>query len=141
MALIYNTTFIFTLYHPQDDGTIMFNGIPEVIDNTVTEYPSVNFHICVNFNIHHKETTQAKLKKADTADFSAVYELIKITEESTHISDATGHRLLLDLFLTAYPEKCFAKVLPHHLGTSVSKLTSNQRHPLMCCSIEQFFST
>lgn len=54
VVLIYSSTFILTLYHPQNDGTVMFDRIAETIDNIFTEYQLASFHICGGFYIHYK---------------------------------------------------------------------------------------
>lgn len=35
---VHSTTFIFTLYCPQDNGTVMFDRIAATIDNILIEY-------------------------------------------------------------------------------------------------------
>lgn len=110
--LVYSTTFIFTLYHPQDDRTVMFNKITEIIDNTLTESPSARFPIFGDFTIHHKEWLIHSNKNDEEGrycwDFSVASNW-QLIEEHTHVPYATGHQAnMLDIFLTSWPAKCFS---------------------------------
>lgn len=72
MAPILSTTFIFFLYRPQKDVTILSDRICEKIDKVLTEFPSVSFHICEHFKYSTPRrfySSRAKLmKKANTAE-------------------------------------------------------------------------
>lgn len=63
VAIIQSITFIFSLYRPQDNGTVFFNWISDKINNTTTEYPSASSHVFGDFKIHHKDVVSSlKLK-------------------------------------------------------------------------------
>lgn len=49
--MYFSPTYIYCLYHPQDDGIVMFNQIAETFDKILTEYLSASF----DFSINHKE--------------------------------------------------------------------------------------
>lgn len=63
-ALIHSIKFVSALYRLQEDGTVIFDRISKRIDNIRNEFPSANFHLCVVFNIRHKEWF-VYLKKTD----------------------------------------------------------------------------
>lgn len=44
-VIFVNSTFFFTLYRPQDDGTAVFDKIVEKIDNVISECPLANIYI------------------------------------------------------------------------------------------------
>lgn len=103
MELIYNTNFILTLYNPQDNGTVMFDRITNMIDNIFTEYTSARFHISGDFNILHKEWLVHSNKTDEESrycrDFFITYGLTQIIEELTHALEHQEN--LIDLFLTS----------------------------------------
>lgn len=44
------STYAFALYRPQDEAVVIFNQISEKID----EFPSADFHVFGDFNVHHR---------------------------------------------------------------------------------------
>ena len=111
VSLLLSTSYVFTLYRPQNDGVSIFESISEKIDTILLSQPSASIHICGDFNIHHKEW----LIHSNTTDFEGrychnfalAYELSQIIDGPTRVPDVTGHTpSLLDLFLTSSPNTC-----------------------------------
>lgn len=143
VTLIHSATFVFVLYRPLDDGTVTFDRITERTDNFLTEFPSASFHISGDFNIHHKEWF-VRSNRTDGRRQILLGLLHRLWTDPNYQRNPTASLTnLLVLFLTSCPDGCLAKVLTP-LGTSdhsiVSRLMTNQRHPLICRSTEQFFA-
>ena len=45
MALLHSTTYIFFLYHPQTEGSPVFNSIANQIDDILIHHPSANINV------------------------------------------------------------------------------------------------
>ena len=124
VALVQSTSYIFTLYRPQNDadGKVLLDQIAEKVDLILTECPSANIHICGDFNVHHKEWL-IHSNTTDEAgwqchDFAMAYGLTQIVDVPTRVPDRDGDfASLLDLFLTSVPDKCVHSVTAP-LGTS-----------------------
>lgn len=128
VALIHSTTFIFALYCPQYEGSVIFNWTSEMIDNIFTKFPLTSVHICSDFNIHHKDWLVHSNKTGKEGryygDFSIAYELTQIIEELTPVPNVMWQQAnLFNLFLTYCTDECLAKVLPT-IGTSDHSLSS-----------------
>ena len=117
IALVQSTSYIFTLYRPQNDadGDVLMDQIAEKVDLILTECPSANIHICGDFNVHHKEwlihsnTTDAPGRQCH--DFAMAFGLTQIVDVPTRVPDRKGDfASLLDLFLTSVPDKCVHSV-------------------------------
>lgn len=140
VALILSTTFVFALYCPQNEETVIFSDISEKIDNILTQFPSASFHNCGDFNIHHKEwivhSNKTDFEGRYCRDYSIAYELTQIIGEPTCVQTTCHQVNILNLFLTSCPDKCLTKVLPP-LGTSVHSLISVQFNakPMTSCDV------
>ena len=110
VALVHSTSFIFTLYRPQKDGSILFDRIAEKIDSIMVDYPYANIHVCGDFNVHHKEwlcSNHTSEEGKQCHEFSTIYGLTQIVKGPTRVPDVKGQTAnLLDLFLTTVPDKC-----------------------------------
>ena len=110
VALVHSTSFIFTLYRPQHDGSILFDRIAEKIDSIMCDYPYANIHLCGDFNVHHKEWLCSRITSEEGKrchEFSTIYGLTQIVKGPTRVPDVIGQTAnLLDLFLTTVPDKC-----------------------------------
>ena len=122
VSLVHSTSFIFALYRPQKDGTVIFDQIGQAIDSILSENPYADIHICGDFNVHHGEWLIHSNKTTPEGrychDFAVAYDLTQTVTKPTRVPDATGqYANLLDLFLTSCPEKCSTSVLSP-LGSS-----------------------
>ena len=110
VALVHSTSFIFTLYRPQKDGSILFDRIAEKIDSIMVDYPYANIHMCGDFNVHHQEwlcSNRTSEEGKQCHEFSTIYGLTQIVKGPTRVPDVKGQTAnLLDLFLTTVPDKC-----------------------------------
>lgn len=52
---VHSTSFISTLYRPQDVGSVMFEQIAETFDNIISGSSAASFYICGDCSIHRKE--------------------------------------------------------------------------------------
>ena len=124
VALAQGTSFIFTLYRPQNDtdGDILLDQIAEQVDLILTKFPSANIHICGDFNVHHKDwlihSNHTDAPGRQCFEFAAASGLTQIVDVPTRVPDRAGDfASLLDLFLTSVPDKCVHSVTSP-LGTS-----------------------
>ena len=122
VSLVHSTSFIFALYRPQKDGTVIFDQIGQAIDSILSENPYADIHICGDFNVHHSEWLIHSNKTTPEGrychDFAVAYDLTQTVTKPTRVPDATGqYANLLDLFLTSCPERCSTSVLSP-LGSS-----------------------
>lgn len=99
VALIHNVSFIFTIYHSQSDGALMFDWklfFP-------FDHLSSSIHICGDFNFHY-EMYLVHLSKSNEGkychDFSIAYKLTWAYSDS----------------LYRYTPWKSSKPLPHHLS-------------------------
>lgn len=73
VGVIYSATFDFTLYYPQEEGTVIFNRMADNIDNTLIHFLSVSVYICCDFNINYKEClVHAKTDKQITKQIKQI---------------------------------------------------------------------
>ena len=122
ISLVHSTSFIFTLYRPQKDGTEIFDQLGQSIDAILSENPYADIHVCGDFNVHHSEWLIHSNKTTPEGrycyDFAVAYDLTQTVTKPTRVPDAPGqYANLLDLFLTSCPEKCSTSVLSP-LGSS-----------------------
>ena len=128
VALVRSTSFIFTLYRPQNDGVILFDRIADKIDTILSDYPYADIHVCGDFNVHHEEwlvhSNKTDKEGRHCRDFAIAYGLSQIVKEPTHIPDVDGQfHSLLDLFLTSCHDRCVSSVLSP-LGSSDHSVVS-----------------
>lgn len=83
----YSTTFAFALFCLQDERSVILDRISERIDTILPKYLSVNFQICGDLNVQHKELLVYWNKTDEEGRyyraFSIAYELTQNIEEST----------------------------------------------------------
>lgn len=98
-------TFVFTVYHLQDDGIAISDKI--TVDDILSDHSSITIHICDNFNIHQECLFHSNITDEDgknSYDFAITYELTRIVIKPTRIPDIVWHYAnLLDIFLTSCP--------------------------------------
>lgn len=93
-----------------------FTRVAENIDDILSHHPSASIYICGDFSIHHEKWLINSNKTNEEGkwchDYSITYELSKIRNKPTYVSNIIGHHAnLLNLFLTSFPDKCSAEVL------------------------------
>ena len=88
----------------------MFDRIAEMIDLILKDNPNANFHLCGDFNVHHKQwlihSNKTDKEGSHLYDFSIAYNLTQIVKEPTRVPDRPNEfPSLLDLFITSIPDK------------------------------------
>ena len=123
LSLIHSTSFIFFLYRsPSSTSCSVLEAISNSIDKALSQYPSANFFVFGDFNVHNSDwlkfSNGIDIPGQNCYNFAVSHDFTQMVEFPTRTPDSVAQRpSLLDLFLTSSPDSCSVKPMPA-LGNS-----------------------